>query len=271
MKTILMIIMSLFFVNGWALAEPIKLCISPSNYAPYKWNDDGKMKGALIDLVDEMFKRLNMDYTIDVVPWKRCHKEVENFGKVQRYEAFLNGAYNQERDKKYLHSVATHQTTWAIYYSEKDHPKGLDLTDIGKLGEKYSPCAELGSPLRKEFGISEKKVIYSISFEHMFKMMSVGRCDFRPTGYELSLGARYLIGEPLPDGIITADLTGIKMPPRPFHAIWISRSSPRGIELQTKFNATLTEIKADGTYDKIFKYYWDLMKTDYVPIRKIKN
>lgn len=269
MKALLLLLFSGFFISHQVFADSIKLCTGSDNHAPYIWLTEEQPEGAVVDLLEEIFQRLDMEYSIDLLPWKRCQTEVEEFGELQRYEVFFNGIYTRKRATKFLSTEATHHTRWGLFYSANQYPNGLDLSEPNSLAEKYVPCVERGAPLWHQFGINLWNVVYATRMANALEMMNLGRCDFSISSYETERGNKMLTAAGLPEGIAAANLEAVALPYRAHHALWISRSSSRGNDLQRKFNQTLKEIKTDGTYDKIFQPYWERMDMPYVAIAEL--
>jgi len=76
-------------------ADSVNICTDIAEFAPYTYHprtdnkiDKSKLTGATKEFLDEIFKTINMGYKLDLLPWKRCLSEVENFGTNNNYEVF---------------------------------------------------------------------------------------------------------------------------------------------------------------------------------------
>lgn len=47
-------------------------------YPPYEYEEEGIKKGFIIEIMQEIFNNLNLDYNIEVLPWKRAMSMVKN-------------------------------------------------------------------------------------------------------------------------------------------------------------------------------------------------
>ncbi len=72
-----------------------KLLIVGEYWPPMEFEEDGVTKGAHVDIVDLVMKRIGVDYKIKFVPWSRALKMVEEGDA----DALLSAAYTEERDE----------------------------------------------------------------------------------------------------------------------------------------------------------------------------
>ena len=74
-KLFFIFILICFFVPSVVSANPSNLyVVVDDDFPPFSFEDDGKVKGVDIDIIQEMGKRLGIEIKIDLVPWKRLLK-----------------------------------------------------------------------------------------------------------------------------------------------------------------------------------------------------
>ncbi len=78
---------------GYALAE--KLVIATTEWPPYVFMENGKLTGIDVEIIQEVCKRNGIESDIQMVPWKRALKEVEE----GRMDAIFAPIYTEERAK----------------------------------------------------------------------------------------------------------------------------------------------------------------------------
>ncbi len=79
-----------------------------------------------IDVLNEIFGKHGIKYTISFMPWKRCLMELKRGNK---YQMALSGSYTVERDRAY-HLVNWYKTTAYYFYSKKHYPNGLNIKGL---------------------------------------------------------------------------------------------------------------------------------------------
>ena len=87
MKTIVWVIFLIILSGEKLFAQPVSVCIGDGNeWAPYTyWErvngeiDKSKLTGAATILIEEAFKIIGKEYTIQYMPWARVQKELAQF------------------------------------------------------------------------------------------------------------------------------------------------------------------------------------------------
>jgi|GEM_PF-825994 len=260
LKNVILSIFSLPLLSFTISADTLNVCDDQNEWPPFSFfsREDGKpdkqhISGANTELLREAFKLANIEYTIHMIPWKRCLYEVYNYGESKQYEAFVNGSYNTERAERYYVSNAIYKTHDALFYSKKKFPNGLSFKKSSDLNN-YSICGVFGYQyeylyntygLKKNIKIDDKAKTLISALEKV----SLGRCDVLSNSFEPVFGGDavglYNIPEDIghliiPNGIIYT-----------YH-MFISKSSPRANDLITKFNKALLTLQQNGRVNEIF-------------------
>ena len=131
MKKILIICFLLsFFMSTVEAAEPMKIAYMDS-YPPRSWEEDGQMKGILVDVMTEALQnRLGIPLVHEGYPWARAQKMVEQGAA----DAFIS--IPTERRRVYTDISQQPILNFELFLStRKDHPKLLELQQINTLEE----------------------------------------------------------------------------------------------------------------------------------------
>ena len=243
--------------------KTVNICDDQSEWPPYSYFqridgkiDKTKLTGAVTELLDKIFKNINMPYHIDMIPWKRCLYLVEHYDKSKKYEMFINGSYSKERDRKYYMTKPIYYTAKAIFYSSKKFPNGI-LKDNKFDINRYKLCDVHGYNLDvyyNEYGLDKNKKVDqgARSVYDVLRKLQRGRCDAFVVSLPVVLGAVSIGKYNIPKGVKYQKYLSIK--PTPFY-IYVSKKSPRAKELVKKINSTIGKLKKSGEYQKIFSKY----------------
>ena len=101
--------------------KTIRICDDGGEWAPFTYfmRNNGvktnKIVRFSVDVIQQIFAKYKIPYTSDLPPWKRCLSGVE---KGTKYDMFLSGVKNPEREKKYHISESYYVTTPHYYWSK---------------------------------------------------------------------------------------------------------------------------------------------------------
>jgi len=252
MKNLIIILIVIFSFGN----DKIYICDDNSGWAPYAYlNKNHKATGFSIALLNEIFKRINMNYKLDMIPWKRCTYLVNNFNKTHKYEMFLDGSYSKDRVKKYYQSLPIYYTHQALFYSDKKFTKKQILNIVKTDVNSLKMCDVNGyqtNHYKINLGYTRKIDKSAQSTLAVLKKISKGRCDAIVCSQEPIYGGEIVGQFKIPAHIKSGKLDEYK--PIAFY-IWIAKTSPRGAKLIKKINQAIINIQKDGTYDKLYKKY----------------
>ena len=232
--------------------QTIRICEDGAEWPPYHYlNRDSREKtkevvGYGIDVLNEIFKKHDLKYTIDFLPWKRCLKKIEEGTK---YHMALSGSYNVERDKAY-HLVNWYRTNIYYFYSKKHYPSGLKIKDVSDL-KKYRLAGLRGYNYQYLDGL-EKKMYKNIeNYDQMIKILSKGRYDVTFEQYEIfagfaAIGKNYLANKNLG----YAKLPGIK--PNWFNMM-ISKKYEHSLALKRILSEGVAELSWSGKFKPLLE------------------
>ncbi len=88
MKLLLICLFNIALISS--NASTIHLCADVQDWIPYSYQskkNNNELDGATVQLVKEIFTRLELDYKISLIPWKRCVHKTHTFKTSKRFEA----------------------------------------------------------------------------------------------------------------------------------------------------------------------------------------
>jgi len=245
------------------IAQPINICDGQMEWPPYTYYqrvngqpDKLKLTGAVVELLDEVFNLIEMEYTITMLPWKRCTVEVMNFDKTKKYELFINGSFSMERTKEYYLSTPIYETRQGVFYSKKKYPDGPPISKTSDINN-FKICGVHGYNLEylyTDYGLRKDKKIDSgaKSLYAAMRKIKSGYCDILVNSIEPVYGGTIIGKYTIPPDISSIPMPGVE--PTTFH-IFISKRSPRAYELLTKINQAILILQHNGVSKEIFKKY----------------
>jgi polar amino acid transport system substrate-binding protein len=242
--------------------DAVKVCDDISPWPPYSYSSptgEGdiahKRAGAMVDFLDDLFKEIGLEYTLSLMPWKRCLEAVKKSFGPGDFEVVINASFSSERAKNYHVSKPIYRTTPGAFYSVDAFPAGLNLRSRSDL-KNYKICGVRGYNYL-EYGLSDSDISsISGSLKTIFKMMGKGRCEVIVSSIEPALGTK-LFG----DQIVPRNVRAVSVPDAPpatFH-ILVSRGSSSGLLLLERLNVAIEKFMNDGTWDRIMGKYQALM------------
>jgi len=242
------ILLFFVFIIGIYGADINKVKIFTENYPPYNMEVNGKLKGISVDILDAMFKIVNLNKTRDDIklkPWATGYKIVSK----KKNTMLFSTTRTQQREKLFKWVGPIIATEIGVIAPKSKHLKINKVTDLNnyKIGAVIN---DIGEQLLLENGI-KKKNIKSVGGKNPvvlnFQKMGKGRID--AFAYETNV-AMY-------------GAKSYRIDQNDFEVVYILKKG----QLYYAFNKNtddsiikayqdaLDKIKADGTYKKILKKY----------------
>ncbi len=251
---ILLVCLSL---SNTALSRELKICDDQAEWPPYTYYvreggvaNKSQLTGATTDLIGSIFEGSGINYSIKLLPWKRCLAEVSG-GKT--YEVFADASSNEERLNMYHRSRPTYKTTEGLFFSKKRFPNGLNLSSAADIND-YKLCGLMGYNYANFFKLGVKKDV-DLGVNHASKALQKlekGRCEVFLSTIEPIFGAVAINQFSLSSEIDHITLPGAKGTSFYF---WISKNSPRAAVLLETINTAIDKLYSNGEAEKIFKKY----------------
>ncbi len=244
MKKLFAALMIAVFIGlpGYALAE--KLTIGIPDWPPYFFEENGKKTGVNVEIIQEVCKRNGIEADIQLVPWKRALKEVED----GRMDAMAAPVYTEER-AKFMYFTSEHLNIEKNVFlklkgSEANASKLDDLKDkaVGFVREyKFTPEFDNNRSIKKVECDDDKQLV---------KILGAKRIEFA-LGEE---GVLKYLGKKAGIQLETVFvLTEVK------NFIGLSQKAlgeKRGKELAEKFSKTLQDLNKEGFIEKVKSKYF---------------
>lgn len=245
MKT-LWIVFIILSVASTVFAEEVMKIAYATTAQPLSWVEDGKVRGILIDIADEVLQnRLGIKVMHQGNPWKRSQHLVQ-IGKADAL--ITNGPMRKEWAE---HSTEVVLSLQHMLYVNSGGPKFDQLKKVRTLDDlkPFTMVDHRGSAWAEKNLIERGiKVHWVADHDTMYRLVAKGRVD--AVAYE-PLMARYQIKNlGLKDQLVELPLETEKLP---FHFV-IGNTSPF-VKLLPKIDEAIRQIKQDGTFERILDNY----------------
>ncbi|WP_169719604.1 substrate-binding periplasmic protein [Psychromonas aquimarina] len=232
--------------------ELVRICDDSGEWPPFihyqSREKTDQIVGFSVDVIEAVFAENNIKFSIELVPWKRCLREVES-GK---YDMLLNASYSEERAEKYYLSSGYYAITPYYFYSRKHNPNGLPIrskTDLsgyrvgGIIGYNYD-----------YWGLETSEVDRDANdYNHLIGKLHRHRVDLFVENLEVIVGFT-LLGQ---NYIDDPDLGYAPIPdalPTLFYMLF--SKNERGEELMRLVNKSLADMQSSGQLQKLLKSYF---------------
>lgn len=248
---------SLFFAFTLLLsipanAEPLRLVTFDN--PPYAFEENGKVKGSIADVLQEAFQRMNKEISISIVPWKRALQMVR-YGEA---DAVFRAAKNEERIKYMFYPDETTDTAQCVAYVVVGKTVAVDseMRDVQNI--------RAGIGLGFSYGDTFDKKLISASFKKIDKAVTVEK------GLEKLFADRtdvFFVAKAVGDYILSqkefrVDITTLRnnqgeeiVYSAAKNYLAFSRKTMTK-EIVEQFSDVLRTMKDDGTYVRIAAQYY---------------
>jgi len=250
----LVIVAFVLLYSSNASALTYNICDDAAEYPPYIYkNLKGYWTGISYDLFGEVMKLTNQPWKFEPLEWNDCLDAVKN-GK---NHALLVAAYNNKRIKLYDYSSPFTNYTPMLFWKKsrwKNQPK---ITNVIQLLD-WTICGTKGYSYEWLLGVSPKKFKNDFgSDRETVQGLLDNSCEFAPAPYEVIKGFELLGKLSLADIGYHANpaFNNPQSQKKKFLYLIVSKKNPPG-NLLEKFNDGLAQIKANGTYDRIYNQYF---------------
>lgn len=254
-----MVTVTSVFISTALAAEPrighISICEDDTEVFPMTYydrkrgNQEKKLTGFTIELIDRVFMKHNISWDIVLIPWSRCLREVK---KGNNYQMLLNAVSNKQRRQDYHFSAAHFEAKNFYFYSKQKYPNGLPIESPKDLAN-YLLGGVYGYD-QTVFGIDESQVlIRSKSLSKLIQMMYLGRFDVFMAGSDAVTWMEQAFPElNIKSRLGYAPLKGTKS--TYFHFMY-SKNWPAAKQVQQLFDTEMAEMKASGQWQQLINKY----------------
>ena len=236
----------LLFLPLKLMSQPLQLVTL--QYPPYEYQENGEIKGVVIDLVTEIFNRMNKPIEISVLPWARALDYIEKGSA----DAIFTAYKTPERETFADYSTEVLMPQVVSLFTNKDanisfdgHLKQLKDVNFGVVNKvSYGKKVDLAIQ-RKVLS----KVQKANSGELNMKKLLAGRIDVLVSN---KYGAWDILKKLNKQELVTELSPEVQNVPS-----YMAFSKKRNLtHIRDKFDFILKEMKLDGSYNKIIKAYF---------------
>ncbi|WP_271270385.1 substrate-binding periplasmic protein [Aliamphritea hakodatensis] len=234
------IVLSVSSVAVTASEKPPLRIIALTDFKPFIWCEQNQADGIDIELIAELFDRLEMTYEIECVPWKRALHYI----KTGSADVLLTAYKTADREVFATYPKAPlHRTVFSVFVRKGD---GFTLDSVADLsGKRISVPA--GFSINPQFDHARQSGQFTSyetnSMASGFQMLMSGRVDAYVNERHVGLYALYEMG-------MSNEIVPLKTPlhePRPAYMIF-SRKSPLNQKLLIEaVNTHLQDMWNEGT------------------------
>lgn len=242
----ILVLISIVAIASPVLAGDVMKFAYATTSQPFSWVEDGKARGILIDIADELIQnRLGTKVTHHAYPWKRSQHLVQ-IGKVDAL--ITNGPM---RKKWAEHSSEVVVSLQHMLYVKSGGPKFDQLKKVRTLDDlkPFTMVDHRGSAWAEKNLIERGiKVHWVTDHDTMYRLVAKGRVD--AVAY-IDFMAKYhikILG--LQDQLVELPLD---TNPVLFHIV-IGKKSPYA-KMLPKIDEAIRQMKQDGTLQKIYHKY----------------
>lgn len=231
----------------FSLSTPIKaapLVFLADHFPPYEFaNPMGKALGFDVEVIDKIFKDINLDAQFKFVPWNR----VINTVKKGEAAGYFSCAYKPEREAYSYYSDVLSTATQGIIVKRGFDVSGIRYVSDLKRLKIGSVEGYAANQYLKDAGIAFEKIGH---ISNAFPMLSRERFD----ALFLSLEAGMFLAS---EAGLSDKLAYIPMQDIPVRKYYLcfSNQLENHKEIAEKFNKKLAEFREDGTYEMIHDRY----------------
>ncbi|KLN61816.1 hypothetical protein WH96_05880 [Kiloniella spongiae] len=224
------------------------------DYEPFIYNgSNNHPKGLFIDVISEVFKRLDQPLTIRLYPWKRTQSLI----KSKKGDAMLTIA-TPERLSYLSASDPVFTFTWRLFANRKNPNKNILLKarTANDLRE-FRLLSYLGNGWAEE-NLKNLKVTYAPQFTQALIML-VQRDTSFDAMIEHDFILKYNINRLIKEGKLRQEHSQIlEEGTYPFEEVefrFLIRKDSSHAGILPAFNVALSDMRADGTYQRIYNKY----------------
>lgn len=233
--------LGLIWVANTAAADTLRM--AGDAWAPYA--DTTLLNGGLAtDLINTALSRAGYSTEYEQVPWARAVHGL-NEG---RYDILINAWYSDDRTRIGQFSAA-YLTNRLRFIKRKDFD--VDYQSLAQLhphtiavvrGYAYSPAFDNDLELKK---------VPVASFSTAVRMLAAGRVELT---VEDEYAARYALSRESQDVQGSVEFLPTSLAENTLH-ILVSLKNPEHEQIVARFDQEIAAMKADGSYDKLFKLH----------------
>lgn len=237
--------------------ESIRFCAGSHEWPPYyhfKRVDGVKSSevvGFDIALFNRIFQDQNIQYTAELIPWKRC---LSLGMKGQKYDVVFGGGLNASRRANYVTTTGYYSVTPQYFYSNRNFPDGVSVGTQSDL-KNYGRLCGLKGFNYVNFGQSNDGIDRgSKNYNQLIVKTLKGRCMVSFTRREILVGWQKVLNEKWLENLDLQFKPVPNTPQESFH-LMISKNYKYAKELKKHFDTEIEKMKISGEFKKLLSQY----------------
>jgi len=239
---IVLAIIFTWFSTGFAQ----EITVVTEEYPPYNFTENNVVTGCSTEIVQEVLTRAGIDYSIRSYPWARAYKMAQDKPNVLIYSIGRNE--NREKLFKWVDVVAPYD----IYFFKAKARTDVEVKNLDDA-KKYRIGAvrdDVRAQYLQKKGFETDKNLKLVPHDSMsIKKLLAGRIELIPID---KLGLAYLMKK---EGLNIEDLEPVLLLEDLSAGLYLAFSLKTDDAIVEKCKKALSEMKEDGTYDKIMSKY----------------
>ncbi|MCW8831735.1 MAG: transporter substrate-binding domain-containing protein [Colwellia sp.] len=244
-------LLALFFLfSSIAIAQPVR--IVTEKLPPLQFSQaDGAITGAMVDIVNLLLQKTNIDANIEILPWARSYQ----IALEQENTLIFSMLRGEDREDKFIWIGKLFAINSYLVSLKGNQDFQIDKIDDAKQYSVGSIRQDLAETYLRKHGFTEGKNLYlSSNYKVLWQMLFSGRTELAFTNnilwkYEIEDTqldpSQIAINYQIPD--IASDL-------------YLAASLGTDEKIINQLRKALAEIKSDGHYQQILQK-WHLKTT----------
>jgi polar amino acid transport system substrate-binding protein len=167
-------------------ASAAELKFNTQDFAPFSYEVNGVVSGAAADIIRRICGEIEIDCSLQLLPWRRAQEEVENG---IAHALFVIG-WNEERAKTLYFSPPLLNTEYGFFVRDDNPLKFKQNSDVkGYTVGVYGPSNTATALEKIKAEVKDMSIDMTPDDKAAFRKLSVGRVDAvfsnRDVGYDL--------------------------------------------------------------------------------------
>ena len=239
------VILAFVLMTSLSAAQTLKLVTL--EYPPYEYTENGEVKGMAVDIVKLIFKEMNQPISIEVLPWSKAIKYIEDGERDAIFTAFKNP--KRELFADYSANLMPQIVSLFVKKGSMIAYDG-DLSLLSKYSIGVIKKVSYGKVL--DTAIANKvfeKVVVSGNGTENFQNLVAGKVDIVASN---KYGGLYILKQ------LNKLDAAVELPKRlQTVSSYMAFSKKRNLShIRDQFNVILKRLKKDGTYVNMLKSYF---------------
>ncbi len=238
----------------WLLLNSLVYSQSPLDitivdYPPYEFVEDNEVKGIAVDIIREVFNRMNQPIALRALPWPRALKELET-GEI---DGAIEVFYTEEREAymDFCKEVLLDEFISLFVSKDSKIKYNGDLSSLAEYTFGVKKGFSYGSIFDSavEAGVIKNLVVQVYDGDRLFHLLAAGRV-------EILIGDKYALPYQYTKGNIKKEIKRLIPDVQAAPTYVVFSKKRKLINIRDKFDVIIRDMKNDGSYDRIL-IHWD--------------